>query len=304
VRPRRLIRNRWPALTGLSAVLLAAICLAACGTGRRPPPSYAPSTEPARASAEGGFGAVSVETHDTQLSNALGWLLVDRSAPRLVAVGNRYYQLQIRDRAMDYYSQAIGMDDSHTGALDGRARVLRDWGFIDEALRDALRAVRSAPDSAEPANTLGTILQALGRLDEAAVVYARASDLDRSAPYAMSNLCYVEFLAGRLDDAARVCAVALSRSNGFTPARNNLALAHAAAGRADAARAYFLRDTDDATGHYNLGIVLLAQKRYVDAAAEFHSATRLNPSFAAAHRRARQAEQSVEMERKSAHAGR
>ena len=301
---RRLTRNRRPGLPGLSAVLLAAISFAACGTGRRPPPAYAPSSEPLRAAAEGGFGAVAVEAHDAQLSNALGWLLVDRSASRLVAVANRYYQLQIRDRAMDYYSQAIGVDHSHTGALDGRARVLRDWGFIDEALSDALRAVQSSPDSPEPANTLGTILQALGRLDDAAVVYSRASELDRTAPYAMSNLCYVEFLAGRLEDAERVCAGALSRSKEFAPARNNLALAYAAAGQAEAARSYFLGNGDDAVGHYNLGIVLLAQKRYGDAAAEFHAATRRNPSFAAAHRRARQAEQSAAMERKSSHAGR
>jgi Flp pilus assembly protein TadD len=289
--------------TGLTGVLLAAICFAACGTGRRPPPAFAPSGEPARASAAGGFGSTALEAHDPVLSNALAWLMLDRSAARLVAVGNRYYQMQIRDKAMDYYSEAITLDDSHGGALDGRARVLRDWGFTDEALGDALRAARSSPDSAAAVNTLGTILQALGRHDEAAVVYARSADLDRSAPYAMNNLCYLSFLAGRHEDAARDCSDALSRSKEFAPARNNLALAYAASGDAEMARSYLLGDADDAVGHYNLGIVLLAQKRYEEAAAEFHEATRRNPSFAAAHRRARQAEHSATLERTS-HAGR
>jgi Flp pilus assembly protein TadD len=245
-----------------------------------------------------------VEAHDPQLSNALAWLIVQRSPARLVAVGNRYYQLEIRDRAMDYYSEAITLDEKHAGALDGRARVLRDWGLTDEALGDALRAARSSPDSAEAVNTLGTILQALGKHEEAAVVYMRAADLDRTAPYAMTNLCYLSFLAGRHEAAARDCADALSRSNEYAPARHNLALAYAAAGEPEMARSYFLGSTDEAVGHYNLGIVLLAQKRYAEAAAEFHAATRRNPSFAAAHRRARQAEHSAALERTSSHAGR
>jgi tetratricopeptide (TPR) repeat protein len=294
--------SRRPGLAGLTGVLLAAICIAACGTGRRPTPAHAPSSGPVNASATGSGLVVAVESHDPQLSNALGWLLVDRSAARLVAVGNRYYQLRIRDKAMDYYSEAITLGDTHAGALDGRARILRDWGFLDEALEDVLRAVGGSPDSAAAVNTFGTILQTLGRHDEAAVVYARAADLDRAAPYAMTNLCYLSFLAGRLDDAARDCSHALTRSNGFAPARNNLALTYAAAGQADTARAFFLDSTDDAAGHYNLGIVLLAQKRYAEAAAHFHSATRKNPSFAAAHRRARQAERAAAIERNSSHA--
>jgi protein O-GlcNAc transferase len=244
-----------------------------------------------------------VEALDPQLSSALGWLILGRSPGRLVSVGNRYYQLGIRDKAMDYYSEAITLEEQHAAALDGRARVLRDWGFIDEALSDALRAVRSSPDSAAAVNTLGTILQALGKDEEAVVVYTRAADLDRTAPYAMTNLCYLSFLAGQHQAAARDCSDALSRSNAFAPARNNLALAYAAAGQADTARSYFLGSTDDAVGHYNLGIVLLAQKRYEEAAAEFHAATRRNPSFAAAHRRANQAEHSAALERTS-HAGR
>jgi tetratricopeptide (TPR) repeat protein len=295
--------NRRPGLSGLTGVLLAVICITACGTGRRPPPAYAPSNEPMRASDAGGFGSMAVEAHDPVLSNALAWLILDRSAGRLVAVANRYYQLRIRDKAFDYYSEAIMVDDIHAGALDGRARLLRDWGFTGEALDDAARATRVAPDSATAANTLGTILQALGKHDEAAAVYARSADLDRSAPYAMNNLCYLSFLAGRQQDAARDCSDALSRSKGFVPARNNLALAYAAAGRADTARSYFLGDTDDAAGHYNLGIVLLAQKRYQEAATEFYAATRRDPSFSAAHRRARQAEHLTELERTS-HAGR
>src|SRR5262245_24920359 len=128
--------NRRPALAGLAGILLAVMCITACGTGRRPAPAYAPSDEPMRADA-GGLGSMAVEAQDPVLSDALAWLILDRSAGRLVAVANRYYQMQIRDKAFDYYSEAVAVDHTHAGALDGRARVLRDWGFTDEALEDA-----------------------------------------------------------------------------------------------------------------------------------------------------------------------
>jgi protein O-GlcNAc transferase len=230
--------------------------------------------------------------------------MLERSPDRLVTVGHRYYQLRIRDKAMDYYSEAIALNAKHAAALEGRARVLRDWGFLDEALSDARRAERSSPDSAAAVNTLGTILQALGNHEEAATAYKRAADLDRNAPYAMTNLCYLSFLAGRQKAAVRDCSMALARSKEFAPARNNLALSYAAAGQADEARSYFLGSTDDAVGHYNLGIVLLAQKRYDEAAGEFHAATRRDPSFAAAHRRAWEAERWAAPDRESSDADR
>lgn len=92
--------------------------------------------------------------------------------------------------------------------------------------------------------------------------------------------------------------MALARNDSFLPAKNNLALAYAALGQTEMARAHFLRSSADAYGRYNMGIVFLAERRYDEAAAEFHAATRIAPSFAAAHRRARQAEQLAEVERK------
>lgn len=286
-----------------AGVLLAAIAVTGCGTGHRARAAFAPGAQRAGPQA-GSLGSLALEASDPVLSAELAWLLVDRSAQRLTAVGNRYYQLRIRDTALDYYSEAIARGKEYPLALDGRARVLRDWGFNGEALDDAMRAARGSPNSAAVVNTLGTILQALGKHDEAAVAYARAADLDRTAPYAMTNLCYLSFLGERYEAAAQACSEALWRSNTFVPARNNLALAHAAAGRADEARSHFLGGTNEAEGHYNLGIVLLAQKRYEEAAVEFHAATRKNPSFAAAHRRARQAEYSAAMKRSSSHAAR
>jgi Flp pilus assembly protein TadD len=259
------------------------------------------STPKGHASAANGTvsSQAAVESLDHQLSEALMVLIVDRSPDQLVRVGSRYYQLNIRDRAMDYYTEAIAADGNHAGALDGRARVLRDWGYIDEALTDARRATLASVGSASAFNTLGTILQARGDFELARTAYRTAAELDLGAPYAVSNLCYLSFLTGRSETAAIDCSAALTRNDSFRPAKNNLALAYAALGQTETARAHFLGSPSDAQGRYNMGIVFLAERRYDEAAAEFHAATRIAPSFTAAHRRARQAVQLAEAERNS-----
>jgi Flp pilus assembly protein TadD len=282
----------------LIGALLATVWVGGCGARLVPPVVSAPK---AYAAATGGTtgGLSAVESLDSQLSAALLVLKVDRSPDQLVRVGTRYYQLNIRDRAMDYYTEALTADGRHPAALDGRARVLRDWGFIQEALSDAHSATLAAPQSAAAFNTLGTILQASGDYESARAAYTKAAGLDLAAPYAVSNLCYLSFLTGSGEAAANDCSAALARNNSFVPAKNNLALTYAALGQTDAARAHFAGSTTDASGRYNMGIVFLAERRYEEAAAEFHAATRIAPAFAAAHRRARQAVQLAEVERKS-----
>ena len=65
----------------------------------------------------------------------------------------------------------------HPGALTARARTLKQLDRADEALVVAQQAVTLAPHSADAHNTLGQILQALGRNEEALVAFERAIGL-------------------------------------------------------------------------------------------------------------------------------
>jgi tetratricopeptide (TPR) repeat protein len=231
-----------------------------------------------------------VETHDAALASALLRLVAARTAENLAAVADRYYQLGIRDTAMEYYAEAIVRNPRSVWALDGTARIWRDWGQMGQALGSAYRAIYFAPGSAAAWNTLGTILQALDEHSASADAYRRAISLDEAAVYARSNLCYLAFVAAEADRAVAECAAALRVDGGFAPALNNLALVYAAVGDTPRAFEVFAAAAGgEAVAHYNLGIVLLAERRYDEAVRAFEGAYRLDPSFDRAHARARDA---------------
>ena len=63
-----------------------------------------------RAQANGDVGARQQWSPRYQLSAALGCSSLIGRRTSWFGVGNRYYQLNIRDRAMDYYSEALTLD--------------------------------------------------------------------------------------------------------------------------------------------------------------------------------------------------
>ena len=133
------------------------------------------------------------------------------------------------------------------------------------------------------------MLQALGHRASARERYHEALTLDPGAAYAHNNLCYVAFLNGDFGEAHAQCRAALRIAPGFAAARNNLGLVYAALGRLDQARHEFFDGGDAAAGHYNMGIVQLANRYYVRAAAAFDAAAEARPSWSAALTRAWQA---------------
>ena len=228
-----------------------------------------------------------MESQDPALAAALFRITQARTPERLVAVGDRYYDLGIRDRAMEFYAETLRRDRQFVAALDGAARTLRDWGQLSEALGNAHRATYFAPGSPQAWNTLGTVLQALDRHEAAAQAYRRAIAADGTAVYARSNLCYLALIEGDMETALDQCRAALILDKGFAPARNNLGLLFAAAGDGTRASEMFTVAAGEAAGHYNTGLVLLAQREYAAAVRAFEAAYRIDPELAPAHRFAR-----------------
>jgi tetratricopeptide (TPR) repeat protein len=236
-------------------------------------------------------GPQTVESWDRELSSALVVLAVapTPTADQHRRVAFEYRRLGILDQAYAHFAAAVKLDPADAASYDGRARVWRDWGFPELGMDDANRAVQLAPASAAAANTLGTLLHAQGRTQEAVRWYERAAKLDERAGYAASNLCYASILTGR-ETAVRSCERAASLAPDSKTARNNLALAYAASGSFELARKQLERaGGDPASVEYNAGILYLADHQYAKAAAAFDSALRLNPHFELAEARARQA---------------
>lgn len=270
---------------GPTAVALGVVLLSGCAARRSGELS---ARGPSRAST-----GVTVEASDHRLAAALLAERVSGSADSQLRVAQEYHRLGILDSAHTRLERALAREPRFAAAHEEMARVWRDWGLPESGLGYAYRAVRYDAQSASARNTLGTLLDALGRLDEARAAYEGALTLDPTAGWALNNLCYIEFRLGHFEDARRQCEAAIRVSPALGAAHNNLGLTHAASGDLLRAREAFLAAGDEATAHYNLGIVHLAHRSYLAAALEFEQAIRARPTFTSAKTRAHDARMRV-----------
>lgn len=233
--------------------------------------------------------AAHAEVTDLRLAAALAVAGARPSPETFRDVAEEYRRLGIADRADQYLQQALTVDPHDAATYDALARLWRDGGVPGLALGDAYRAVYHAPSSPVARNTLGTVLQALGRRKEARQQYERVLQLDPAAAYALNNLCYGWILDREPGRAQAACLAALKIDPALAAARNNLGLAYAAGGELGAARAAFDKAEDRATALYNLGIVHMARRQYSDAVSAFVAAQQARPTLRLAAVRAQQA---------------
>jgi Tfp pilus assembly protein PilF len=231
--------------------------------------------------------AKTIEGRDAAVAAALLAVSVHPSAATHRAVAREYLRLGILDVAHEHLSAAVAIDPRDAAAWDGLARIWRDWGLPHLALPDAYRALYFAPESPVVHNTLGTVLQALGRRAEARAQYEKALALDVTAAYALTNLCYGWVLEGEAVKATDACRQALRLQPDLDAARNNLALAYDAGGDRSSAVELFASTGNQGRAEYNVGLVLLARRRYPEALKAFEAAQALRPRFRAAEAMAR-----------------
>jgi tetratricopeptide (TPR) repeat protein len=233
--------------------------------------------------------ALTIEGSDPQLAAARLRVTLAPTAEHHRAVAEAYARLGIADAAFDNYAAAIRLNSHDAASYEGRARIWRDWGFSHLGLPDAYRAIFYAPDSPVPRNTLGTLLLNMGRAADARAAFERALVLDADAAYVLNNLCYVALMQGDNAGAFDRCRAALRLQPDLKSARNNLALAYAATGDWAAASREFAWSAAPAAARYNMGVALMATRRFGEAALAFDEAVALEPALTQARARAKQA---------------
>ena len=283
----------------LGACVIAATALGGCAAHRPPAAALSPASVEtfvekvrqlsAAARPPRSNEADTLERRDPELSEARLMLVVAPTAGNHRRVAEAYARLGVFDAAYDHFSAALRLEPHDAASDDGLARIWRDWGFPHLGLTDAYRAIYYAPDSPVPQNTLGTLLLKMGRPAEARRAFERALALDPRAPYVLNNLCYTDLLTGYSAPAIARCRSAVRAQPDLTAAHNNLALAYAAAGEMAAAAQEFSLATSLAAARYNMGVALMATRRFDAAARAFDDAATLIPSVAHARDRARQA---------------
>ena len=235
--------------------------------------------------------AETVERWSQELGAAISRVAVEATIENEVSLAQAYMRAGILDQAHEHFTRAVRLDARASAAWDGLARIWRDWGFPDIGLGDAHRAVWADPLSPSAQNTLGTILQNLGKGREARERFSRALALEPAAAYAHNNMCHSWLMDGNAGAAAIACLQAVAIDPGLVPARNNLALTKAMGGDLAGAASVFGEAGGEAAALYNLGIVYLSQRLYSAASDAFDRAAVLQPSLTMATPRARQARQ-------------
>ena len=125
-----------------------------------------------------------IESHDPALASALLKLKMLPTAANHREVARAYTTAGITDFAYRHYQQALRIEPCDSSAFEGLARLWRQWGAPDLALEGRASGGALPSASASAHNTLGTVLVALGQLEQAKAAFEIAGRLDRRAAFA------------------------------------------------------------------------------------------------------------------------
>lgn len=182
--------------------------------------------------------------------------------------------------------QALTLAPHHAEALQLRAMIAFHQQDHQTALHYIQRAIQQAPHSCIFYNSLGTIYQALGQLDEAEQAHRKALQLNPNDTLAHYNLGYLWDLRENVVEAARCYREALRCQPDFPEAHNNLGLLLLTQQQYAPALEHFVRTIDlrpdHLKAHFNLSRVLRAQGRHAEAQTVLERAIKIKPDFAEA----------------------
>jgi len=224
-------------------------------------------------------GVPTIETSDSKLGTALAASLAAPSPESLRAVAAEYLRVGVLDRAHGALERALQLRPTDSLTHDAMARLWRDEGAPHLALGDAYRAVHYSRGSAGTRNTLGTVLQALGRNRAAVAEFAAVVAKRPDAAYGWNNLCYASIADGKPAEATEACRHALRLAPDFAAAQNNLGLARAQAGDFTGAAAAFRLAGSSPRADFNMGMARAATGQYSQAASAFERAHRAVPQW-------------------------
>jgi tetratricopeptide (TPR) repeat protein len=158
---------------------------------------------------------------------------------------------------------------------------------IREQIQEAYSLARSHAEDAGASGKLGMVLETYGLLQEAAICYQRAMQLEPNSLQWTYYLGAVEAEQGHCDTATATLRIALRIEPTYVPAKLRLANCLLASADWDASEKLYAeaaeQNPDNADAHYGLGRVRTARRDLPRASEAFRKATELFPDFGAAH---------------------
>ena len=197
---------------------------------------------------------------------------------RLLAQGLQHHQAGDLAAAEGVYRRILGQAPQHPDALHLLGVLAHQIGRHDAAAELIGRALAQR-EVAEYHGNYGSVLQALGRVEEAVAHYQRALALRPDYPDALNSLGSALQSLGRLTEAEERYAEALARRPDFPEALGNLGTVLHALGRFDEALGCLTgavaRDRGSADACMGLGALLSDLGRHAEAEEQYRAAVAL-----------------------------
>ena len=190
-----------------------------------------------------------------------------------------YHSCRVYDLALEEYQKALELDHDNPGYHEGLARLWRDSGDFKNSIDSVHRAVQLDENNVEAWNTLGTVCDRLGKHIQAQHAYSRALSISPQLDYVHNNACSSFIRVEEYSKALPHCEQAVQLNPNFAVAQNNLGIVYGMLG--DVAKAYeaFLRVSDEASAHNNVGWVLMRKSKLEEASEQFKIAAKLKPFY-------------------------
>jgi predicted O-linked N-acetylglucosamine transferase (SPINDLY family) len=160
------------------------------------------------------------------------------------------FELQQYEAALDAYRQALRFQDDadlHQGVADTLLRLKR--AAEPEAERAARRAVELRPDNIACLLSLGTVLHAQNRLEDAAALFRRVLELEPERVDVRCDLGHTMFRLHRHPEAIACYREVVARQPDYVNVWRHMGLSHRSLRQADAAASCFERALELAPDH-------------------------------------------------------
>ena len=189
-------------------------------------------------------------------------------------------------QALAHLDRAIALSPDAAETHNDRGTVLQRMGRVEEAVRDYREAVRLVPTFATAHSNLANALLALGHPEEAIATGREAFRLQPDLVEAHYTVALALQSLGRTEAVDHFNAV-LKLRPGFAEAHNQLAIVLQAMGRRDEALGHLREavrlEPGDAGAHENLGRLLQEMGRNDEAVRQHETALSLAPDSPVAH---------------------
>lgn len=161
-------------------------------------------------------------------------------------------------------------------------KFFESHGKIGKAIEQYQKATALNHDYAEAYTRLGILLGKTGNHEQAEAALRRAIELRPNSAALRNNLGYEYALQGRWSDSEAELRNAIRLKPDFARAYVNLGMALGKMRRFSEALEAFDAVLPEADAFYNVGLMMIAEKEYQQAADAFRYVLALNPEFAAA----------------------